>query len=810
MSTSSASIAESDTSVSTTPTSPTTTISSEDEHPEEPAPWILHHILNPECASELPLTIMFCFNSGQRPHSLREAQTWWQLDRKGRLLTKFLNSLADQGPWTNEVSISKPSKDLGTILEAESSPRAHPLDHFSMPENQTLLRKVRFVTPPETKKPMKSVLDKYLPEKEEDQVQGLPYEFIRDFCHKEFPTEYERANFNHALTALDYLRDLEFSRRAQLRAAGRRWGITEHNWKGAFTSNKNSYAWYLRMQHEEKEIQKWFANIYVGLRIWIMINELKQPRLSRKEVLAMLNTLYPPVILSVPNDEISIKQLQLHRQIIYGWILEVEEKGPGEIIAVEEAVFRGKHSWRKVTLSLENYLKHAHIHIQYAFKAGQGRPKGSSPKPKTRLPPVTPLSMDVGVVDGECACCPKGMVDVILHPKDEIKPEDKQKWKLFKVRAQPEKPIEKTEKESDIEDSPRPSTSQGIPHVESKQRWKPFKARAQQEKPIEKTEKTEKETDIEDTPRPSTSQGVPQVESKQKWKPFKSRAQREEPMKKTEKEENIEDTPRPSTSQGIPQVESQKLATSGTIKPLGFIPPLLPEDPTEDISSLIPRPLFANANSPPPSPLPSDGFAFLNHDPFSPPPILRKPRSISSLFTTSRKQRVDSKIGGDNTSLNPDFSDSASLKAPSVLSIPSLRTRRSLKNLAMDFITKKDKSKSKEKDWSTPGSSPLASEFGADEKVVVGEKEVEIEIEGSYFLPPSPGPGKKELRKESKKLKMELRGKKSIKDFFRRGDGGVNTSVGGNESMSESKSDVPSSLPNVLRRKKSKGFGLSE
>lgn len=178
------------------------------------------------------------------------------------MLTQVMSSFTDSGPWTEEKQQSAQT-ELEPVPENVTQPIGHALDHHMNPEHEPRLRKVRFVDPPPP-----PVEDKYL-KKPHAEPAGLPYEYIKDFCLKAFPAEYEQADFSNPLKALDYLRDLEFTRRAQLRAAGRRWGITEYTWQDGLKQNPITLAWYLRMQHVEMELQKWFAQMYVGLRIWV-------------------------------------------------------------------------------------------------------------------------------------------------------------------------------------------------------------------------------------------------------------------------------------------------------------------------------------------------------------------------------------------------------------------------------------------------------------------------------------------------------------------------------------------------------------
>ena len=63
------------------------------------------------------------------------------------------------------------------------------------------------------------------------QSHGLPPKFVWDFCYRVFTEEKGDIAFDQALAGLDYLRDLEDTRRSALRGAAQRLGITIENWE---------------------------------------------------------------------------------------------------------------------------------------------------------------------------------------------------------------------------------------------------------------------------------------------------------------------------------------------------------------------------------------------------------------------------------------------------------------------------------------------------------------------------------------------------------------------------------------------------
>lgn len=115
-------------------------------------------------------------------------------------------------------------------------------------------------------------------EEEEGEVKNKPkkkkvitFYTIETVCRRAFPAEYERADFRNSLQALDYLRVLEHNRRVELQEIGLKWGLNKYNWTMVFRNNEAAYNWWLKMQRLETEIQKWYAELYIGLRIWVCL-----------------------------------------------------------------------------------------------------------------------------------------------------------------------------------------------------------------------------------------------------------------------------------------------------------------------------------------------------------------------------------------------------------------------------------------------------------------------------------------------------------------------------------------------------------
>lgn len=104
---------------------------------------------------------------------------------------------------------------------------------------------------------------------------SLPPSFITSFLHKVFPIQLECVDFPQALTALDYLKDLETRRRKELAHALRHLGIDrsvlEHRGKP-----EDLAKWYPEvadflqsLQDREKRADTLYTQLFVALRRWV-------------------------------------------------------------------------------------------------------------------------------------------------------------------------------------------------------------------------------------------------------------------------------------------------------------------------------------------------------------------------------------------------------------------------------------------------------------------------------------------------------------------------------------------------------------
>ena len=109
----------------------------------------------------------------------------------------------------------------------------------------------------------------YLP----SQPFSLPPYFITSFVRRCFTEDLCLVDFTQALTALDYLKDLETRRKKELSAVLRRLGISGESFgrdRESLTSQNPDIAeWLSSMEDKERRVEALYTQVYIGLRRWV-------------------------------------------------------------------------------------------------------------------------------------------------------------------------------------------------------------------------------------------------------------------------------------------------------------------------------------------------------------------------------------------------------------------------------------------------------------------------------------------------------------------------------------------------------------
>lgn len=196
-------------------------------------PWILEHLLAYPGTYEIPLRTMYTLNSAPQAQQHRR-----QSSQPG---TPSLSSSASS-PDNSPASPNFPSEHQQNQFAAPCA-----TDHF------------------------RSCLMSHI-SKLPSQPFSLPPSFITSFVRRCFPTELCKVDFTQALTALDYLKDLENRRKRELTVALQRLGLDIamiEQAGGEISKSAKISEWALSMQGQEKKVEALYSQVYIGLRRWV-------------------------------------------------------------------------------------------------------------------------------------------------------------------------------------------------------------------------------------------------------------------------------------------------------------------------------------------------------------------------------------------------------------------------------------------------------------------------------------------------------------------------------------------------------------
>jgi len=191
---------------------------------------------------------------------------------------------------------------------------------------------------------------------------SLPPSFVTAFLRKCFAYELELVDFTQALTGLDYLKDLETRRRKAMKTALERLDINLDTVDSADAVLADRYPgvleWYKAIDTKEHKINALYTQLYISLRRWMLLNELQLTPFSKHNCVAMLNTIYPPVVSSQPTPQLTPAILRHQRDTFFKYITAVEKKGVSLLKNLMEQGRRPdeENGWPAVRETLEKYL----------------------------------------------------------------------------------------------------------------------------------------------------------------------------------------------------------------------------------------------------------------------------------------------------------------------------------------------------------------------------------------------------------------------------------------------------------------------
>ena len=249
------------------------------------------------------------------------------------------------------------------------------------------------------------------------QPTSLPPSFVTSFVRRCFPVELDAVDFPQALTALDYLKDLEVRRRREVVAALNRLGVDKNDYLEKEKLGKKYpgvLRWIIDVEEKERRVEALYTQVYLGLRRWVcllaccfddladslqtLINEMSLQPFNKSNCLAMLNTLYPPVSTVQPTAQLTNEVLAGQRNGFFRYIQNVEKAGPELLRGLIDQGKSPAHEtgWVNVRDTVDRYLRSANAIIDECYEI-LGRESVGSPTTEHEAEEQRPRKVDSGI-----------------------------------------------------------------------------------------------------------------------------------------------------------------------------------------------------------------------------------------------------------------------------------------------------------------------------------------------------------------------------------------------------------------------------
>lgn len=194
---------------------------------------------------------------------------------------------------------------------------------------------------------------------------SLPPAFVISFVNRVFHPELQCVDFAQALTALDYLSSLEMRRREETIAAFERLHIR----KESFDTDMHVMAekfpgialWVRNVDGKNKKAEKYYAQVWLGVRRWVLLNVLSEQPFNKLDCLSYLNTLLPPMHdqTKLPSLHLSRQAIKEEREVFFKLISEVQKHGPS-VLQPYIHMHKGaedENGWPTMHRIIEKYLR---------------------------------------------------------------------------------------------------------------------------------------------------------------------------------------------------------------------------------------------------------------------------------------------------------------------------------------------------------------------------------------------------------------------------------------------------------------------
>lgn len=212
---------------------------------------------------------------------------------------------------------------------------------------------------------------------------SLPPSFIISFVRRCFCLDLSDVDFAQALTALDYIRDLQGRWKKEIDASFNRLNITSQDASDPQHSEvarnfPNVLTWYKDISNKARMIDFLYTQVYIGLRRWVsfiprfkyrvpyltflfqvLVNQMMLEPFDKANCLALLNTLLPPLHRdsSTPTQQLSTAILGNHRDTFFKFITTFEaDPSILEPIIKQGARPGDENGWPALYDAIDRYL----------------------------------------------------------------------------------------------------------------------------------------------------------------------------------------------------------------------------------------------------------------------------------------------------------------------------------------------------------------------------------------------------------------------------------------------------------------------
>lgn len=194
---------------------------------------------------------------------------------------------------------------------------------------------------------------------------SLPPSFLTSFLRRCFPKALEQVDFPQSLTALDYAKDLENRWKKEMALALQRLDINRVDVDNLHQSElaikyPGVITWLESINAKARTLEALYTQLYVGLRRWMIFNEVLLEPHNKHNHIALLNTLYPPVSPGsvTPTSQLTYPVLKMQRDAFFRMINKVSTRGtePVHHMVHQREAEQGEAAWSAVFNALERYL----------------------------------------------------------------------------------------------------------------------------------------------------------------------------------------------------------------------------------------------------------------------------------------------------------------------------------------------------------------------------------------------------------------------------------------------------------------------